>query len=109
RELGLQVPLPDDLTVIELRAGQFSFGAQRVAAVFGQQRCAPWTVVVAVRIAEPAGVRLRPERLPACGAEALDDLVAGGTVMQHQPIAPHRRSAVAGADIDLPDQWRSVC
>ena len=49
-----------------------------------------------------------PKRFASPSVKAFDDFLPADAVMQHEPVAAHRRCAVAGADFFLPHDREAV-
>ena len=103
-----RVTLPNQFPSLEREADQFPFGAECVAPLRSEQRSATGTVVVAVRVSELARITVTPKRFASPSVQAFDDFLLTDAVMQHEPVAAHRRRAVARADLFLPRDGDAV-
>src|SRR5204863_9634187 len=107
-EIFLRVALPDDFARVELEAEEDAFRAEGVAVFGSENGRAARAVVVAVGVAEVAGVLMGPEGLAGESVEALDDFLTLAVVMEDKALAENGGSAVPFTDLLGPDEGRAV-
>jgi len=101
------IALPDFFAGFEMQAEQFALRAERIAAVFGEQRRAAGAVVIAVGVGEIGVVLVFPDGFTGDGVEAFDNVFVFQTVVNDEAFAEDGGGAVTGADALFPEDRRA--
>src|SRR5262245_21006306 len=101
--IGVDVTLPEPLTVLQRPAGELTVRAERDDALARDERRRAWAIAPAVVVAIRGSIRSLPLPLARGRVKALDALLVAVAIVQDESIAGDDGAAVALADILLPD------